>query len=114
MGRRLNCVADVTGQNDDEPTNNSSFVQILVTGSYDPNDKKVLPAGDIPPAFVVDSKEFLNYKVRFQNSGTDTAFNIRIEDQLDTNLDISTLRMIGASHDYRLEIDSTGKSRLAF
>ncbi len=109
LGERVYCSAEIKPIGTDiRPQNNKYNSVRTIRGSYDPNDKRVLPEGDVPPQFVVDG-EFLTYRVRFQNSGTDTAFNIRVEDQLSNKLDWESLEMLGASHNYRFEIDSTGK-----
>lgn len=75
----------------------------LVIGSYDPNDKQVFPTGLDEAHFVKPGNE-LEYLIRFQNVGTDTAFNILVSDTLSAALDLTTFRMIGASHDYSVEI----------
>ncbi|MCI4669909.1 MAG: hypothetical protein MRZ79_17365, partial [Bacteroidia bacterium] len=68
-------------------------------GSYDPNDKAAIPpAGDIPPDVP------LAYTIRFQNTGTDTAFFINILDTLSQNLDVNTLEVQSASHPYEYEV----------
>ena len=59
--------------------------------AYDPNDKLVHPTGVQEEGYTLFGEE-LEYTVRFQNIGTDTAFNIRIEDQLDDDLDWNTFR----------------------
>ena len=46
--------------------------------------------------------EYLYYTIRFQNSGTANAQFIRIEDNLDAQLDENSLRMVAISHDYTL------------
>ncbi|TAE01496.1 MAG: hypothetical protein EAZ97_03310, partial [Bacteroidetes bacterium] len=113
LGKYLHGSATIT-PDDNNKSNNVAVSSRLITGAYDPNDKKVSPKkvspeGNIPPKFVAD-REYLEYKVRFQNTGSDTAFNVRVEDQLSTNLDLSSLQMLGASHAYRLKIDSVGKA----
>lgn len=70
--------------------------------AYDPNDKLVSPDrtesyGDL---YVLD--ETMTYTIRFQNTGNDTAFNVRLVDTLSNNLDLSTFRPIDASHDYNV------------
>ncbi|RZK44877.1 MAG: hypothetical protein EOO94_04855, partial [Pedobacter sp.] len=67
----------------------------VISGSYDPNDKNATPV--LTPAQVADGT-FINYLVRFQNTGTDTAFNIVVTDTLDTRLDASSFQMLDASH----------------
>ena len=68
-------------------------------GSYDPNDKAAQPVGYGTTHFI-DTNTTLNYKIRFQNTGTDTAFNIVILDTISPYLDISTLQMGASSHNY--------------
>ena len=65
--------------------------------AYDPNDKQVQPAfADYPNYALLDAP--LDYTVRFQNTGNDTAFQVRIEDPISPYLDINTLRITGSSH----------------
>lgn len=68
-------------------------------GSFDPNDKRVFnEAGQ--ETVQVDKDEYLYYHIRFQNTGTDTAFTVRIQDPLSAMLDYNTLEMLSASHPY--------------
>ncbi|MBX7051803.1 MAG: T9SS type A sorting domain-containing protein [Flavobacteriales bacterium] len=69
-----------------------------VTGSYDPNDISVLPSCDIAESFITDNKE-LDYLIRFQNTGNDTAFNITITCPISPYLDPSTIDYRSSSHD---------------
>ncbi|RYZ48021.1 MAG: hypothetical protein EOP49_19750, partial [Sphingobacteriales bacterium] len=67
----------------------------LISGSYDPNNKNATPS--LTPAQVSDGT-FINYLVRFQNTGTDTAFNVVVTDTLEARLDASSFQMLEASH----------------
>jgi hypothetical protein len=67
--------------------------------SYDPNDKAAQPAG-YGAAHYIAQNIALDYKIRFQNTGTDTAFNIVILDTLSSHLDITSLQMGASSHAY--------------
>ena len=73
-------------------------------GSFDPNDKQAFVDG-VSNIDVLSDGETLEYLVRFQNTGTDTAFTVRVEDRLVSAFDPSTLEIVSASHDYRYEID---------
>ena len=73
-------------------------------GSFDPNDKQPLING-IANIEILEEQETLEYLIRFQNTGTDTAFTVRIEDRLSSAFDLSTLSIVSASHDYIYEID---------
>ncbi|MEZ4884982.1 MAG: FG-GAP-like repeat-containing protein [Chitinophagales bacterium] len=82
--------------------------------SYDPNDKLARSniLGQSEFAYIADT---ILYTVRFQNTGNDTAFNIRIEDTLDKKLDWPTFHPITASHDYRTELNrETGLATFYF
>lgn len=68
-----------------------------VNCSYDPNDKQVNPIGQGPGNYVA-MDTWLDYQVRFQNTGTDTAFTVVILDTLSSGLDISTFTLLGSSH----------------
>ncbi|MEM9931409.1 MAG: T9SS type A sorting domain-containing protein, partial [Bacteroidota bacterium] len=74
-------------------------------GAYDPNDKHGYPLGygannNIEPG------TRLTYAIRFQNTGTDTAFNVVIRDTVAEALDLSTFKPEGASHNYTVDIDT--------
>lgn len=91
----LNC--SVQSQfTDDFPENNTSEASSTVISSYDPNIKEVYPS--VLDTGFVTRGEYLNYTIHFQNTGNDTAFNIRVFDQLSDFLDISTFEFIGATH----------------
>jgi len=71
----------------------------IVTGSYDPNDKRGFPLG-ITNQNHIQPNQQLQYVVRFQNTGTDTAFTVVIRDTLDTDLNIFTVAPGVSSHNY--------------
>ncbi len=67
-------------------------------GAYDPNDKQGFPSG-VGTKHYLDENTDIDYLIRFQNTGTDTAFNVRIEDKIDfTLLDLSKIRILSSSH----------------
>ena len=72
-------------------------------GSYDPNDKRAFnPQGR--ESEQVDKGEYITYHIRFQNTGTDTAFTVRVIDSLASHLDLTTLEMLSSSHPYTYTI----------
>jgi uncharacterized repeat protein (TIGR01451 family) len=71
----------------------------LVSGSYDPNDKNGYPTGISNDHYVLPNQQ-LQYIIRFQNTGTDTAFTVVIRDTLDTDINIFTVVPGTASHPY--------------
>ena len=90
--------------NDITPWDNEFNCTIEVTGSYDPNDKAVDPMGTGPDGIISMTDSLLSYKIRFQNTGTDTAFTVLIRDTLDVNLDTRTIVPGPASHDYTMKL----------
>lgn len=65
--------------------------------SCDPNDKMVDPLG-CGPNGNIGKNESLTYRVRFQNKGTGPATNVVLNDIIDSDLDIGTLRILASSH----------------
>jgi len=61
-------------------------------GAYDPNDKQSDPKGVGSDQYIEANSE-LEYKIRFQNTGTDTAFTVVVRDTLPDELDVTTLAM---------------------
>jgi uncharacterized repeat protein (TIGR01451 family) len=71
----------------------------LVTSSYDPNDKTGFPLGVTDTNYIKPNQK-IDYVIRFQNTGTDTAFTVIIRDTLELDFDIFSLRSGVASHPY--------------
>lgn len=84
-----------------------------VVSSFDPNDKTGFPTGWQDEHFI-DERTNLDYLIRFQNTGTDTAFNIVIIDTLSSFLNPITIRPGAGSHSYRMELSGHGIVRFIF
>lgn len=98
-------------QNDADPFVDIECIQN--TGSYDPNDKQGFPLG-LGNDRIIAPGEGIEYRIRFQNTGTDTAETVVIRDTLSELLDPLTLQAGASSHDYRLEAYGSGMRYLAF
>jgi uncharacterized repeat protein (TIGR01451 family) len=72
-------------------------------GAFDPNDKRIFNKNG-KEVSQVDLDEYIYYHIRFQNTGTDTAFTVRILDTLAEELDINTFEMLSASHAYEYNV----------
>lgn len=77
------------------------------TGSYDPNDKQAFPKG-YGTAHYIRPGTPLEYLIRFQNTGNDTAFTVRVVDTLSAWLDPTTLRPGASSHPYTWDLNGAG------
>ncbi|WP_405351666.1 T9SS type A sorting domain-containing protein [Nonlabens sp. Asnod3-H03] len=102
-GDILTFTGTVTGTGTDiMPADNVMVFDQTVVNSYDPNDKTCLEGETIDPAYV---GEYVHYMIRFENTGTASAVNIVVKDEIDlTQFDISTLIPLGGSHDYYTRI----------
>jgi uncharacterized repeat protein (TIGR01451 family) len=76
-------------------------VVTIVRGAFDPNDKQATP--QLSPLQVASGK-YIDYTIRFQNTGTDTAFNIVISDTLSDDLQKESLQMLVASHNCKATV----------
>lgn len=83
-----------------------------VIGAYDPNDKTGMTPSIGPDHYISAGTE-LEYMIRFQNTGNDTAFTVRIEDQLSELFDASTIRPLSSSHNFEMSF-SEGKLEFLF
>lgn len=80
---------------------------VTFVNSYDPNQKTASPAGFGPSNYIEPSTR-LEYHIDFQNTGTDTAYLVQIRDTLSEHLDLFSLRVGAATHDYELSIENGG------
>lgn len=93
-------IAPLTG--DVVPENNAASITQIILGSYDPNDK-MESHGEKILVSAFTSNDYLFYTIRFENSGTASAVNVRVNDVLDSKLDETSIKMISASHPYVLD-----------
>ena len=97
---------------DEKPVDNSSALRQNVVGSFDPNDKTCLEGDIVTPSLI---GEYVNYLIRFENTGTYPAENIVVKDVIDlSKFDISTLVPTNASHDFVTKISDGNKVEFIF
>lgn len=82
-------------------------------GAYDPNDKIGFPSGYGPEHYIEPGTE-IEYRIRFQNTGTDTAFNVTLLDTLSPLLDPTSVRPGASSHPYNFKVTGEGVLNFAF
>ena len=92
-------------------SNNVQLFRDTIIGSYDPNDISAAPAGACAEQAILPTQN-LTYSIRFQNTGTASAINVRILDTLPAELDLNTLRVLSASH--AMAVERLDSSTLAF
>jgi uncharacterized repeat protein (TIGR01451 family) len=84
-----------------------------IVNSYDPNDKSAIPSG-IGSTKKVAPGEELEYTIRFQNTGTDVAYTVRIVDTIDVSLDVASFIQGFGSHPYSLKVSGKNQAVLTF
>ncbi|MBK8599583.1 MAG: hypothetical protein IPN80_02655 [Flavobacterium sp.] len=102
LGQNLaNSVAITPEIGDNFPLNNTDDLSQIIVGSYDPNDKTEKHGGRISLDEFADNPS-LTYTIQFENTGTANAEFVRIEDELDAQLDLSSVMMISSSHPFNM------------
>jgi uncharacterized repeat protein (TIGR01451 family) len=79
---------------DNSFSNNSDTIHATVLNSYDPNEKLVNKPELISP----NEKDAFVYEIHFQNDGNFPAYNIKVRDTIDADLDLSTFKMLYSKH----------------
>ena len=77
-------------------TDNKCFA---VVNSFDPNDKTASPLGFGPDRLLQHGIP-LEYTIRFQNTGNDTAFLVILRDTISDKMDRSRIELLGSSHPF--------------
>lgn len=94
--------------NDIDLENNYMNTEVIVVGSYDPNDKQNLVGESSWGGSVLPSDDQFKYYIRFQNTGTDTAFTVVVRDEIDVStLDISSVKPVSSSHAYSMTTENS-------
>ncbi|NUY80841.1 T9SS type A sorting domain-containing protein [Flavobacterium sp. MAH-1] len=81
---------------DEMPQDNTSVLDQVVVGSFDPNDKQCVEGNVVSAQKIGD---YLHYVINFENTGTFPAENVVVADLIDTaKFDLSTFQLLSASH----------------
>jgi fimbrial isopeptide formation D2 family protein len=96
-----------------DPTNNVQTICFPVRNSFDPNEKNAQPLG-FGEDHIVAPETNLEYTIHFQNTGNDVAYDVFILDELDENLDLSTVQIQGASHPVKMDVLENNTLRFSF
>ena len=103
-----------TGNTDADLSNNLASVTQAIQGSYDPNDKTAATSSGSSSIWSIGEDEWIDYLIRFQNTGTDTAFGVVITDTLPAALDPSSIQWGSASHPHVRYLQGAGILRFVF
>lgn len=83
-------------------------IAIPIRGPSDPNEKLTASHTFENAAYVmqdtINADDILIYQINFQNVGNDTAYRVVIHDTISKHLDLSTFKIVSASHPYTAEL----------
>lgn len=82
--------------------NNVDSNKTIIRGAFDPNDKQA--TAELSPTQVASGK-YIDYTIRFQNTGTDTAYTVVLSDTLSSMLQPNTLQLISSSHNCKTTVN---------
>lgn len=82
-------------------------------GSWDPNDKRGFPRGFDAPHYI-EANTDIEYVIRFQNEGTDTAFTVVLIDTLSEFLSENSVQLGASSHPYQFEYQPGNALKFTF
>jgi uncharacterized repeat protein (TIGR01451 family) len=115
LGTQLLSTASVITVNaDGNSDNNSASVHRTITAAYDPNDKLATTSGGNTSVWQLNEDEWIDYTIRFQNTGTDTAFTVIITDTLPSTLDPGSIIWGASSHAHSRLIQDQGTLKFTF
>lgn len=81
-------------------SDNTANTTHVIVSSYDPNDKEATSSTGSSIMYLTDMDDYIDYRIRFQNTGNDTAFNITVSDTISPLLNMESLQLLGASHPF--------------
>ncbi|HRH39774.1 MAG TPA: hypothetical protein PK760_15595, partial [Flavobacteriales bacterium] len=116
IGTVLNAAVTLSTANTDaDLLNNTASTSVMITGSFDPNEKVAATSSRWSDAlYYIDVDNWIDYTLRFQNTGTDTAFAVIVTDTLSSTLDPATIQWGAASHSCMRSLTGQGIVKFIF
>lgn len=89
---------------DEDPLNDIHSITSPILGAYDPNDKLARTSSQSDPhSYYSDMDEYVDYTIRFQNTGNAEAINVYLLDTIQAALDPISLHVLGGSHPFTVQ-----------
>jgi hypothetical protein len=105
-GTVVNGIATISGTvADADPSNDSYTTTSTIVNAYDPNDKLLQTSSALSESiYFIDQDLWVDYTIRFQNTGTAEAVNVYLLDTIAVDFDLASLQILGASHAFEASI----------
>jgi uncharacterized repeat protein (TIGR01451 family) len=114
VGQNLQLACQIQANGTDANLHDNEQTQLVeIVGAIDPNDMLVSPVGNSSEGFI-HKAQILTYTIRFQNVGTYEASRVELRNRIPAELDINTLQILEASHQYKVYIDAERILRVDF
>lgn len=106
IGTTITATAVISfGSPDGDPTNDAYVRTTTIVGSFDPNDKLAQTSTRSSDAvYYLDADHWIDYTIRFQNTGNAEAINVFLIDTISPLLDLGSLEILGASHAFTAQL----------
>lgn len=115
IGRPLYYLTEINPvAGDQTPFDNFDVEHRFIVSSWDPNEKTCGAIGIDSLGNITPNDSILSYTIHFQNTGTDTAYNIYLIDTLSSYLNPATVTPSGASHPFTFEMYGNGIMKFNF
>ena len=100
---------------DSNPDNDTDQAQRTITGAFDPNDKLAETSSRLSgTSYYLDQDQYVDYTIRFQNTGTGPAYNVYLLDTISPLLDLTSFSILAASHGYEASLGDERALRFDF
>ncbi len=104
-----------TDPQDSDPTNDTDQATRTITSSYDPNDKLAETSSRLHPTlYYLNTDTYVDYTIRFQNTGTGPAYNVYLMDTISPLLDLTSFQILASSHAYSASLGNSRDLRFDF
>ena len=98
--------------NEETVEDNTFSLRQEVVNSYDPNDKQCLEGKYVHPD---DVGKYIHFMIRFENTGTASARNVVIKDEIDeSRFDMASFKPVNGSHSFVTRIKEENKLEFIF
>lgn len=102
----VNASIVLDGGTDNYTLDDSETITLEVIGSYDPNDITVNKPAIEYNQYDVGNGEWLEYLIRFQNTGTADAIFIHVLNEIAEELDLASFELLQTSHSMSMSISN--------
>lgn len=100
---------------DSDPANDTYSMDRTVTGAFDPNDKLPLTSSRTSgTVYYLDEDNWVDYTIRFQNTGTGPAYNVYLLDTISPLLDLTSFTILASSHTFEASLGDARDLRFDF